>query len=57
VPNLRTQYVALLIQHLHRFYNKEHTPWVNLVWEKYYINNTLAMKSTAFLSSEENSRS
>lgn len=23
---LRTQYVALFIQHLHIFYNKEHTP-------------------------------
>lgn len=27
---------ALLIKHLHKFYNKEDLPWVNLIWASYY---------------------
>jgi hypothetical protein len=27
---------ALLLKHLHKFYNKADVPWVNLIWSKYY---------------------
>lgn len=32
---------ALLLKNLHKFYNREETPWVHLVWEKYYANGKL----------------
>lgn len=34
--NLRLQNDALLMKHLHKFYNKMDVPWVQLIWEKYY---------------------
>jgi len=34
--NLRTQNEALLMKFLHKFFNREDLPWVNLVWESYY---------------------
>jgi len=36
VLNIKTQNEALLIKHLHNFFNKKDIPWVSLVWEKYY---------------------
>jgi hypothetical protein len=36
VINLRLQNNALLLKQLHKFYNKEDIPWVNLIWFKYY---------------------
>ena len=41
VLNLRTQNDALLLKHLHKFFNREDIPWVHLVWEKYYSNGSL----------------
>ena len=41
VLNLRTQNEALLLKYLHKFFNKVETPWVHLVWEKYYSNGAL----------------
>jgi hypothetical protein len=41
VLNLKTQNEALLIKHLHKFFNKDDVPWVSLVWEKYYGNDRL----------------
>ena len=38
VINLRLQNDALLLQHLHKFYNQADLPWVQLVWFKYYQN-------------------
>ena len=38
VKNLRIQNQALLIKHLHKFYNKMDVPWVQLVWTAYYGN-------------------
>ena len=38
ILNLRLQNDALLLKHLHKFYNRENIPWVNLVWSKYYTN-------------------
>jgi len=37
----KTQNEALLIKHLHKFFNKEDIPWVALIWEKYYGNGKL----------------
>lgn len=39
VLNLRLQNDALLLKHLHKFYNKESIPWVQLIYDRYYINN------------------
>lgn len=36
VINIKTQNEALLVKHLHKFFNREDIPWVSLVWEKYY---------------------
>jgi hypothetical protein len=35
VINLEIQNKALLLKQLHKFYNKENIPWVNLVWSLY----------------------
>lgn len=37
VINLRLQNDALLLKQLDKFYNKVDTPWVHLVWNKYYL--------------------
>lgn len=36
VINLRLQNDALLMKHLHKFYNKLDIPWVQLIWFRYY---------------------
>ena len=36
VINLHLQNQALLIKHLHKFFNKEDIPWVSLIWNSYY---------------------
>jgi hypothetical protein len=38
VLNLKWQNDWLLVKQLHKFYNKVDTPWVNLIWTKYYQN-------------------
>jgi hypothetical protein len=38
---LRRQNDVLLMKHLHKFYNKEDLPWVQLVWTNYYGNGKL----------------
>ena len=38
VINLRLQNDALLLKHLHKFYNMEDIPWVHLIWDRYYTN-------------------
>ena len=38
VLNLRLQNDALLLKQLHKFYMKSDTPWVHLIWHKYYSN-------------------
>ena len=38
VLNLRTQNEALLLKHLHKFFNRADVPWVHLIWEQYYNN-------------------
>jgi len=41
VINITTQNEALLIKHLHKFFNRENIPWVSLIWEKHYSNGKL----------------
>jgi hypothetical protein len=36
IINIKTQNEALLLKHLHKFFNKEDLPWVSLIWECYY---------------------
>jgi hypothetical protein len=38
---IRIQNEALLLKNLHKFFNKENIPWVQLIWEKYYKNGKL----------------
>jgi len=41
VLNMKTQNDALLLKHLHKFFNRVDTLWVQLVWELHYSNGTL----------------
>jgi hypothetical protein len=41
VLNLESHNEALLLKNLHKFFNKEKIPWVQIVWEKYYPNGKL----------------
>jgi hypothetical protein len=36
VLNLQTQNEALVLKYLSKFFNKEDTPWVSLIWEVHY---------------------
>jgi hypothetical protein len=36
ILNLSVQNNALLLKHLHTFYNHDSTPWVQLIWDSYY---------------------
>jgi hypothetical protein len=38
VINLRLQNEVLLMKNLHKFFNKQDLPWVNLIWMQYYSN-------------------
>lgn len=38
IINLEIQNTALLMKHLHKFFNNRDLPWVQLIWNKYYIN-------------------
>ena len=41
VLDIKTQNEALLLKHLHKFFNRADVPWVHLVWEKHYTNGRL----------------
>lgn len=41
VHNLQTQNEALLLKHLHKFFNRNDLPWVKLIWDKHYRNDKL----------------
>lgn len=34
--NFRVHNRALLMKHLYKFYNKQSTPWVHLIWNSHY---------------------
>jgi hypothetical protein len=38
IINLRIQNTALLLKHLHKFYNHDDLPWVKLTWDFLYSN-------------------
>src|SRR4051812_35340939 len=37
IMNINLQNEALLIKHLHKFYNQQDVPWVKLIWDTYYF--------------------
>jgi hypothetical protein len=41
VLDITVQNNALLIKNLRKFYNRLDIPWVNLIWDSYYSNNSL----------------
>jgi hypothetical protein len=41
VLRLETQNKALLINFLHKFFNNNDLPWVNLIWDNYYLSRGL----------------
>jgi len=41
VIDIEKQNKALLMKNLHKFFNKEDIPWVQIVWEKHYPNGKL----------------
>jgi len=48
VLNLRTHNECLLLKHLHKIYNHQDIPWVQLVWHLYYTNDRLPKLSANF---------
>ena len=38
VLNINIQNYALLLKNLHKFFNRNNIPWVNLIWDTYYKN-------------------
>ena len=46
VLNLQTQNEALLLKYLHKFFNRQNIPWVNLIWERHYANGSLLASSS-----------
>jgi hypothetical protein len=51
VLDISVQNDSLLLKHLHKFFNRDHTPWVQLVWEKYYTRNKLPFLGATFMGS------
>ena len=41
VIRLETQNEALLLKYLHKFYNNHDLPWVNIIWNNYYMSDRL----------------
>ena len=37
ILDLKVQNVGLLLKFLHKFYNRMDIPWVQLVWDTYYV--------------------
>ena len=44
VLNLQSQNDALLMKNLHKFFNRQDLPWVNLIWERHYSSGDLPSK-------------
>jgi hypothetical protein len=36
IIDLAAQNIALLLKHLHKFFNKIEVPWVDLTWKAFY---------------------
>ena len=36
ILNLNVQNQGLLLKQMHKFYNKQQVPWVQLIWDSYY---------------------
>lgn len=48
VLNLSTQNESLLLKHLHKFFNRASVPWVQLVWDRYYLGGKLSRLTNNF---------
>ena len=46
IKNLRMMNEALLLKHLHKFYNKMDVPWVHLIWNTHYANGKIPHATT-----------
>jgi hypothetical protein len=51
VLDLQVQNESLLMKHLHKFFNKEQIPWVQLIWNHYYSRNRLPIVGAQIRSS------
>jgi hypothetical protein len=48
ILNINKQNESLLFKHLHKFFNKDSTPWVQLIWDKYYSGSKLPSSDVPF---------
>jgi hypothetical protein len=48
ILDINKQNESLLLKHLHKFFNKDNTPWVQLVWDKYYSGAKLPFLNVSF---------
>ena len=48
ILDINKQNESLLLKHLHKFFNKDNTPWVQLVWDKYYTGSKLPSSNAPF---------
>ena len=46
LKNLQIMNEALLMKHLHKFYNKANVPWVQLIWNTHYANGQIPHATT-----------
>lgn len=46
VLDIQTHNEALILKHLHKFFNRVNLPWVKLIWERHYSNGRLPNSST-----------
>jgi hypothetical protein len=44
VINLELRNKALLMKCLHKFYNRDNIPWVNIIWDTHYSNSLPSAK-------------
>jgi hypothetical protein len=51
VLNLKYQNESLLMKYLHKFFNRQSVPWVQLVWDHYYSRDNLPSLNRPFRSS------
>jgi len=45
VHDLQIQNESLLLKHLHKFFNKYDIPWVQLIWNSHYNNETIPVNN------------
>jgi len=48
ILDINKQNESVLLKHLHKIFNKDNTPWVQLVWDKYYSGSKLHSPNAPF---------